>query len=198
MINLSAQKMESFKAFLKDIHVFKDIIPTLRCCSLASTSVEDNMLFINPDKWVDYFKIDPLKDEPLSAKEKSVLLHEAGHAINKHILPYKPIEEWDVEHKNMIENLRVKHEVEAQTWAMNYALDNNWQDVYNESVFYILLFMAKEKREANLAAKRLVAYYRMADVVIEDIKKCTHKNFNPDVLNLVNVVEDAKKSLTFI
>lgn len=194
MTVLSDQKMKDVKDFLDTIHIFNKVEQTPQCYCIAMVSIEENRLFINAEKWVAHCKIDPLKDEPLSAKEKSILLHELGHVVNKHVLPDKPLQEWDAEHSKLIHELKVKHEVEAQTWAMNYALDHDWQDVYNEFVLYILLFMVKSKREANLAMNRMVIYYKMADIVIEDMKKCTHINFNRDILSLLNIADDTKNT----
>ena len=166
MKNLPPHKIQQIKEFTSPIHQFAKIEEFVFDRFLAATFFETNTLFVNPEKWTTHFNNND--SQTLSAAERAILLHEIGHQKLKHVLPDVPYLERTQEYKDLIFKLSWQHEIEANKWALNYALENNWIDIFEALANFILLFKDQSKRDG----KRNEIYYVIVDEMENYIKQC--------------------------
>lgn len=202
---LSQSDIEKIDAFLSQIHKFDELKLDENFAHSAGVSSDSQkeILIINPGAWKQRDSIDKAK---LSAQQKGILLHEAGHRKKQHywsLVLLAKGEKGTVSEetaKNSLKNLLCKFEVEAHEWAMNYALDKNWQDVYRWLVRSSIETYAGNRQGMNDWGDRIVCginlgkdseiYSASGAQLLNVIQKCQHKNFNTRIARFVEKMAD--------
>ncbi len=198
-IKLSRSEIRKIRAFLDPIHKFDIISQRASKSAIAQAQLRKNKktLFINPSAWIK----ENDKNKNLSDYQKGVLLHEAAHSKMRHgenlcnLIKSK--------HANSPERTIIKafkdaicqFEVEAQEWAMNYALDQNWQDIHYNLVLDSIFVCNPDYNRGTHYGDLIIFNYNLGELskiyyaaglrLIKIIRECKHKNFNKGVLKII-------------